>query len=327
MTHHSSPDFPFTPRSVAIPASPYKDAVYRREAPMGRFEYISPFIEQLVGFTPDEMARKTPGEILDRIHPEDREGLDAALETGVGRSDVTATFRFRHKDGRYRWLEDHAGVIADGNGAPLYRIGYLRDITDAMPSIIEPVQASTITLELRTRPHQLTATRFDFGPYVWGTAIAATLLLVFGLSVMLSVPSRFGGHVPTTTASLAETGEDGDGNPQQQLDAIRRERDALREQVALIQRQPGTASRLAVQSPLIPGKRSSGTRGLAANSPTRTRPAEAEVTTPQLTAVASPPILVETPPPPPVVVAPIQETRVWVAAAPQPVAADPPYAR
>ncbi|HEY6169815.1 MAG TPA: PAS domain S-box protein, partial [Verrucomicrobiae bacterium] len=94
----------------------------------GRFRYNSPSAERVLGFTPGELADRIAFEL---IHPDDVAAARSTLADCVqhpGRV-VQLEFRFRHKDGSYRYLEsvgrsllDHpeiAGVVVNS-----------RDITD-----------------------------------------------------------------------------------------------------------------------------------------------------------------------------------------------------
>jgi PAS domain S-box-containing protein len=69
---------------------------------------------------------------LERIHPEDRPGLEAALEdlrTGFA-GCLTAEYRVRGGDGRWIWVRDCGTVLArDGAGGPVQVVGSLTDIT------------------------------------------------------------------------------------------------------------------------------------------------------------------------------------------------------
>jgi PAS domain S-box-containing protein len=105
------------------------DAAYRRNLQIDRYDYMSPVIEQILGFTPEEMAAMGIREVMDRIHPDDHPPVEAALNTADASGRGLLAYRFRGKDGEYRWLEDHFTVISDSTGRPLYRGGIVRDVT------------------------------------------------------------------------------------------------------------------------------------------------------------------------------------------------------
>ncbi|TCZ64933.1 PAS domain-containing protein [Roseicella aquatilis] len=72
---------------------------------------------------------------LDRIHPEDRPAVDAAVATALAQGPgggYEAEFRFRRGDGAWRWLRGRGQVVATGveAGTATRLIGVNWDITD-----------------------------------------------------------------------------------------------------------------------------------------------------------------------------------------------------
>jgi PAS domain S-box-containing protein len=61
-----------------------------------------------------------------RIHPEDRPLVQVLSD----RPTIRQEYRFRHKDGTYRWLYDQQKVVYDDHGQPIEWIGYCVDIDD-----------------------------------------------------------------------------------------------------------------------------------------------------------------------------------------------------
>jgi diguanylate cyclase (GGDEF)-like protein/PAS domain S-box-containing protein len=108
--------------------------VYKAETGQnGRWWYVSPQIEQLLGYTPVEWL-DDPTLWWKRIHPDDQEQVlaDEEAMTIVGTTSKTDATQYRMitKEGRIIWVNDDAAVIRDENGAPLYWSGVLSDITD-----------------------------------------------------------------------------------------------------------------------------------------------------------------------------------------------------
>jgi PAS domain S-box-containing protein len=106
------------------------DMAYRRNLAADRYDYMSPVVEKMLGFTVDEMMEMSIQEALERIHEEDREKMEAALNEAAVSGRGKLEYRFLCKDGRYRWLADYVSVTSDEQGKLLYRTGIARDVTE-----------------------------------------------------------------------------------------------------------------------------------------------------------------------------------------------------
>ena len=93
--------------------------------------YISPNVQRFLGYWPHEVLRR-PRFWAERIHPEDREALQDALEHAVGEraSQFETEYRFRHKDEEYRWLASLARLEYDAAGRLFSIFGYALDVTE-----------------------------------------------------------------------------------------------------------------------------------------------------------------------------------------------------
>jgi PAS domain S-box-containing protein len=95
-------------------------------------EYVSPTCRNLLGYEPEELLGAQPS---DAMEPEDAPAVRALarqLATGEAPGDrVTASYRTRHKDGRWLWIEAGMTLARDeATGAPTSIICSLRDITE-----------------------------------------------------------------------------------------------------------------------------------------------------------------------------------------------------
>ena len=93
-----------------------------------RAPYISPKIEEILGYTPAEWGDQL---WKDRLHPHDRERVLALVEHSerTGES-LRAEYRFLAKDGHIVWVLDHATLHArDLRGHPEVFHGVMLDIT------------------------------------------------------------------------------------------------------------------------------------------------------------------------------------------------------
>ena len=129
------------------------DAAYRRNLQADRYDYMSPAIEEILGFTPEEMSAMNLEEIIGRIHPDDRPAVEAELDAAVASGRCLLVYRFLAKNGEYRWLEDHLMVIRDPGGRPLYRGGIVRDVTgrkEAEAELVRVHREANLYLDILT---------------------------------------------------------------------------------------------------------------------------------------------------------------------------------
>ena len=73
--------------------------------PKGAIQYASPSCSRIIGYTPDDLLDCN---FFEMIHPENLPALRREFLRQVHSPDttVTSTYRFRHKDGGWRWLEE-----------------------------------------------------------------------------------------------------------------------------------------------------------------------------------------------------------------------------
>jgi len=123
------------------------DTIYRLRYDSMQYDYISPAIERLLGYSQEEI-KKTPLRSLiseTRIVANAMKPLDsfAPLEAARKRGEVNkwqADYLMKTKDGRQIWVSDISYPWFDKKGAIIGSVGSLRDIT-------ERVEAETIAKE------------------------------------------------------------------------------------------------------------------------------------------------------------------------------------
>jgi PAS domain S-box-containing protein len=106
------------------------DAAYRRDLRTDSYDYFSPALEHVMGVTPSEMQSMSVETLLDRIHPDDRGRVTAAIDESHGRRQGRVEYRFRGNSGEYRWIADNYAVEVDAYGRPTHRSGILRDVSE-----------------------------------------------------------------------------------------------------------------------------------------------------------------------------------------------------
>ncbi len=90
--------------------------------------WVSPNMERLVGYSAEEAL--APGWWLAGLHPEDREAAEAGVRALFDEDHLTHEFRFRHRDGTYRWIRDEQRLLRDAMEAPAEIVGSWADITE-----------------------------------------------------------------------------------------------------------------------------------------------------------------------------------------------------
>jgi PAS domain S-box-containing protein len=109
-----------------IPAVVYVDPADALGSPL----YVSPRVETLLGYAPDEWLAASDLWI-ERLHPEDRERVLAEIARGNQTGEfLSLEYRFLARDDREVWVHDEVALIRDEHGAPQYWQGFMIDITD-----------------------------------------------------------------------------------------------------------------------------------------------------------------------------------------------------
>ena len=94
----------------------------------GKWFYISPQVENILGYTPDEWLALSPN-WDQHIHPDDLPVVIAAEEQSRNGFPFQAEFRVRRKDGREVWLSDTAVIVQGSDSHPVME-GIMVDITE-----------------------------------------------------------------------------------------------------------------------------------------------------------------------------------------------------
>ena len=104
-----------------------------RLAPDGTCLWVSASAQQILGRRPSELAGRACDAI---VHPADRSALRAHLTSlADGGEDARHTYRLRHRDGRWLWLETALRAVRDPDSATVTEIiGVGRDVTARVQS-------------------------------------------------------------------------------------------------------------------------------------------------------------------------------------------------
>lgn len=112
----------------------------------GRYSFLSPQIESLLGFTAGEM-QADPTLWRQRLHPDD---IDRVLESEAdvtGAGPVSLEYRMLARSGDVVWVQDSAVRLAGVPGGPAQWHGVLIDVTDIKRSERAAEQAHRATIE------------------------------------------------------------------------------------------------------------------------------------------------------------------------------------
>ena len=105
----------------------------------GRFLYVSPAVERILGYTPQEWLADPAGWV-DRLHPDDVPSMRAAYQAIVPTgAPYSADYRMFAKDGRIVWIHDEAVLVRDDDGTPLHWQGVMYE-TSNHPETLERLQ-------------------------------------------------------------------------------------------------------------------------------------------------------------------------------------------
>ncbi|MBN8901594.1 MAG: diguanylate cyclase [Rhodospirillales bacterium] len=122
--------------------------------------YVSPACKDVLGYTQTELLGRNPQEI---VHEDDLAIMEAQLHGPLraGQATALSTFRTRHKDGTYRWLEVSGRRLPDGGGF----VVVTRDVT-RRKTVEQALEAANRQLEALAMEDPLTGLanrrRFDF---------------------------------------------------------------------------------------------------------------------------------------------------------------------
>jgi diguanylate cyclase (GGDEF)-like protein/PAS domain S-box-containing protein len=159
------------------------------------FIYISPQIEEILGYTPEErMAQSQDWD--ESIHPDDLERLretdDHSNATG---EPFHCEYRQRHKDGHYVWLRDDALLVHDADGKPLFWQGVISDVTQHHVTAEALQERDQLHLELLTAAERQaaelrlldevgTALARELEPHVIFKTVVEAIARTFGYSLV-----------------------------------------------------------------------------------------------------------------------------------------------
>ena len=106
-----------------------RDGIHLLNLKSGKYEFMSPSQSELTGFTTDELMFDLQS-AAERLHPGDQAIVNKYLEDVIKgiRPDKPVEYRWKVKNGQYRWFSDNRRLIKDEDGNPNYLVGVSRNI-------------------------------------------------------------------------------------------------------------------------------------------------------------------------------------------------------
>jgi len=103
--------------------------LYTRELyPPYAFTFVSRNVKDLLGYTLETII-ENPFFWSDAIHPDDVRHVRDDLPTLEKHGHRVYEYRFKHRNGRYRWILDEMNVVRDAGGGVANVFGFMIDIT------------------------------------------------------------------------------------------------------------------------------------------------------------------------------------------------------
>lgn len=93
-----------------------------------KITFISENVKDVVGYEPKEFY--DPKFWQNCVHPDDLKFFKSEFSSLIEVGHFAIEYRFKQKDGSYRWFRDERNVFYDNSGQPLEIIGALFDIND-----------------------------------------------------------------------------------------------------------------------------------------------------------------------------------------------------
>ncbi|MFC2170800.1 PAS domain S-box protein, partial [Calditrichota bacterium] len=111
------------------------DVFYRQNINTAKFEYVSPHVQDVLGYTPKEMLILSLEEQKEQIHPDDLPNLINFSKELVeadkrGERHNEREFRIKRKSGEFIWIRGSYNLTRDEEGEPHLIVGSLQDITE-----------------------------------------------------------------------------------------------------------------------------------------------------------------------------------------------------
>jgi PAS domain S-box-containing protein len=149
----------------------------------------------IVGMMPGTLSGV--GDLMERIHPEDRSRVATALEEAIAtRSPLDCTYRIVRPDGEERFVESRAEIVVDASGVARRIDGIIHDVTDRMRGEAE---RASLSMVLDVSDDAITACGEDGNFSLWNRGAEA----LYGHTAAEAIGQPLTLIVPTAVEELA----------------------------------------------------------------------------------------------------------------------------
>ncbi len=144
-----------------------KEAFWVRETESGRFQYLSPAVEEVFGLK-RELLYENPFGYLEMVLPEDRPVLEKSLaDQRVRGADTDIEYRIQRGDGQVRWIRAHTVCQSPRPGEPYTVLGVAEDITERKQAQLALARSQEkFSLVFRSSPLWVSITTLEDGVYL-----------------------------------------------------------------------------------------------------------------------------------------------------------------
>ena len=116
--------------------------IYDCDVPTRHIEWAGR-VEDITGYTREEFDQLGIAGWRERLHPEDRTRVEAKLDQAMqNKTPFHCEYRFRKKDGSYRYFEDNGSYLYDDAGQAIRMLGSMKDITERQDLELQLQQAA-----------------------------------------------------------------------------------------------------------------------------------------------------------------------------------------
>lgn len=110
------------------------DLIYQMDLKTGKYEYMSPAVEDMLGYSVEEVIDGGVMFFLELVHPDDTDRLNKQVQSFNSdnveeKLKLDHEFRVRSKNGGYVWVENQRSLIKDEKSNPVSIVGNVRDIS------------------------------------------------------------------------------------------------------------------------------------------------------------------------------------------------------